>query len=83
MVRKLPRRLPQCEPRWRVSDAEMDNAATVKDGDTCMVISGTHKGQSGVAHDSKTSKPGHVTITVRQKNGECFKTLARNVIALP
>jgi len=53
----------------------------VKDGDACTVIAGTHKGKSGVVEDSKTSKTGHVTITVRQDNGECFKTLARNVVA--
>jgi hypothetical protein len=35
-----------------------------------------------VVQDSKTSKTGHVTITVRQDNGERFKTLARNVAAL-
>lgn len=55
---------------------------SVKDGDACKVIAGTHKGKSGVVQDSKTSKTGHVTITVRQDNGERFKTLARNVAAL-
>jgi hypothetical protein len=40
---------------------------------------GTHKGKSGVAQDRNVSKTGHVTITVRQDNGVCFKTLARNV----
>ena len=60
----------------------MDNAATVKQGDSCTVIAGTHKGKSGVVADSKVSKTGHVTITVRQDNGERFKTLARNVTAL-
>jgi len=29
----------------------------------------------------KTSKTGHVTITVVQKNGDRFKTLAKNVVA--
>ncbi len=57
--------------------------ASVKNGDTCTVIAGTHKGKSGVVQDCKTSKTGHVTITVCQENGERFKTLARNVIALP
>jgi ribosomal protein S4E len=51
----------------------------LKDGDRCRVIGGTHVGKSGTVHDIKTSKTGHVTITVKQKNGECFKTLARNV----
>jgi hypothetical protein len=30
--------------------------------------------------DINMSKSGHVTITVEQKNGERFKTLARNVV---
>ncbi|HXC60451.1 MAG TPA: hypothetical protein VN645_14140 [Steroidobacteraceae bacterium] len=40
----------------------------VKGGDWCEVVGGTHAG-----------KTGHVTITVVQKSGERFKTLARNV----
>lgn len=51
-----------------------------KDGDTCEVVAGTHKGKSGTVRDINTSKTGHVTITVVQKNGERFKTLARNVM---
>jgi len=51
-----------------------------KDGDHCEVTSGTHKGKSGTVRDINTSKTGHVTITVVQKNGERFKTLARNVV---
>jgi ribosomal protein S4E len=51
----------------------------VKDGDQCSVIAGTHTGKSGTVTDIKTSKTGHVTITVVQKSGERFKTLARNV----
>ena len=54
--------------------------ANVKDGDHCTVVAGTHKGKSGVVEDSNTSKTGHVTITVRQANGDCFKTLARSVV---
>jgi ribosomal protein L24 len=50
----------------------------LKDGDHCEVISGTHKGKAGRVSDLHTSKTGHVTITVEQKNGVCFKTLARN-----
>lgn len=52
----------------------------LKDGDHCKVVGGTHVGKSGTVTDIKTSKTGHVTITVVQKNGERFKTLARNVI---
>ena len=51
----------------------------LQDGDNCEVIRGTHVGKSGIVRDIKTSKTGHVTITVEQKNGVRFKTLARNV----
>lgn len=50
-----------------------------KDGDQCVVIGGTHKGKTGKVGDIKTSKTGHVTITVKQANGVRFKTLAKNV----
>ena len=50
------------------------------DGDLCEVVGGTHAGKSGTVRDIKTSKTGHVTITVVQANGERFKTLARNVV---
>jgi ribosomal protein S4E len=52
----------------------------LKDGDFCTVVAGTHSGKSGIVHDMHTSKTGHVTITVEQKNGVRFKTLAKNVI---
>lgn len=51
----------------------------LKDGNLCKVISGTHKGKSGFVQDIKTSKTGHITITVLQKNGVRFKTLGKNV----
>jgi ribosomal protein S4E len=51
----------------------------LKDGATCTVVGGTHAGKSGTVSDIKTSKTGHVTITVTQKNGVRFKTLAKNV----
>lgn len=44
-----------------------------------MVTSGTHKGKTGVVRDINTSKTGQMTITVGQKNGIRFKTLAKNV----
>lgn len=50
-----------------------------QDGDHCAVIAGTHAGKAGTVRDIKTSKTGHITITVVQKDGERFKTLARNV----
>ena len=55
---------------------------SLKDGDQCKVVGGTHSGKSGTVRDINTSKTGHVTITVVQKNGERFKTLAKNVVVL-
>ena len=54
-------------------------AGKLKDGAHCQVIGGVHAGKSGIVRDIHTSKTGHVTITVVQSNGECFKTLAKNV----
>ena len=51
----------------------------LRDGVHCSVVAGTHKGKSGTVRDIKTSKTGHVTITVVQKSADRFKTLARNV----
>lgn len=50
------------------------------DGAQCNVIDGTHAGKSGTVSDINTSKTGHITITVTQKNGVRFKTLAKNVV---
>lgn len=55
-------------------------ASEVKNGAHCTVVGGTHKAKSGIVQDMKTSKTGHVTITVQQKDGVRFKTLARNVV---
>ncbi|WP_316771834.1 KOW motif-containing protein [Pedobacter frigiditerrae] len=52
---------------------------TLKDGDQCNVIAGTHKGKSGKIGDINLSKGGHITITVTQDNGVRFKTLGKNV----
>jgi len=52
----------------------------LKEGDQCLVVAGTHAGKSGTVRDLNTSKTGHVTITVEQKNGVRFKTLGRSVI---
>lgn len=54
----------------------------LKDGDKCIVIAGTHKGKSGIVQDINLSKTGHITITVKQENGERFKTLGKNVNVL-
>ena len=51
----------------------------LKDGAKCKVVSGTHIGKSGKVTDIKTSKTGHITITVVQANGVRFKTLGKNV----
>ncbi len=52
----------------------------LNDGDQCKVIGGTHAGKSGTVRDINTSKTGHITITVEQKNGVRFKTLGKNVV---
>lgn len=52
---------------------------SVKDGDQCKVLAGTHAGKFGVVRDVKTSPSGAVTITVVQPSGVRFKTLAKNV----
>ena len=51
----------------------------LKDGGQCKVAGGTHAGKSGV-RDVHTSKAGHVTITVEQKDRVKFKTLGKNVV---
>ena len=61
----------------------MMNSTEVSDGASCKVVAGTHRGKSGTVHDIKTSKTGHVTVTVVQADGERFKTLAKNVAVQP
>ena len=51
----------------------------VIDGDDCVVTGGSHAGKCGIVEDRRTSKTGHVTITVRTADGARFKTLAKNV----
>lgn len=51
----------------------------LRDCDQCKVIGGTHVGKQGTVRDINTSKTGHITITVEQKNGVRFKTLGKNV----
>jgi ribosomal protein S4E len=60
---------------------EADSLA--RNGDYCVVVAGAHSGKSGVVRDRKTSKTGHVTITVQQADGVKFKTLARSVEVRP
>jgi hypothetical protein len=55
-------------------------SSKLKDGAHCKVVGGTHAGKSGSVTDIKTGKTGHVSITVVQKNGDRFKTLAKNVV---
>jgi ribosomal protein S4E len=50
------------------------------EGDRCRVTMGTHAGKTGTVRDMHTSKTGHITITVEQKNGLRFNTLGRNVV---
>jgi ribosomal protein S4E len=54
----------------------------LKNGDTCNVIGGTHKGKFGIVQDLKTGKTGHISITVLQNNGVRFKTLGKNVVLI-
>ena len=58
----------------------MTDTPQVTDGARCKVVAGTHAGKSGTVRDIKTSKTGHVTVTVVQADGERFKVLAKNVI---
>jgi hypothetical protein len=57
----------------------MSKTLKLKDGDQCTVVGGSHVGKSGTVRDINTSKTGHITITVIQKDGVRFKTLGRNV----
>ncbi|NQX37748.1 KOW motif-containing protein [Pedobacter steynii] len=59
---------------------ENKTVQNLKDGDQCLVIGGTHKGKSGRVSNVNTSKTGHITITVEQKNSVRFKTLGKNVV---
>ena len=61
----------------------MPVAQVLKEGVYCQVVRGTHAGKSGTVHDIKTSKSGHITITVKQRSGVRLKTLARNVEVRP
>jgi ribosomal protein S4E len=51
----------------------------LRDGARCKVIAGTHAGKSGVVKDINESKTGATTVTILQKDGERFKTLAKNL----
>lgn len=51
----------------------------MENGDPCVVMAGTHKGKAGTVEDRHLSKGGNVTITVRQADGNRFKTLERSV----
>ncbi len=59
---------------------EPQTSTKLKDGDQCKVVGGTHVGKSGTVRDINTSKTGHITITVEQKNRVRFKTLGKNVV---
>jgi len=54
---------------------------SLKNGDYCEVVGGMHADKSGTGRDIKTSKTGHVTITVVQRSGIRFKALARSVVS--
>jgi ribosomal protein S4E len=65
-----------------MADQKNPEKPGLKNGDQCKVIAGTHKGKAGTVADLKTSKTGHITITVVQENGERFKTLGRSVLVI-
>ncbi len=67
-------------PRRRVRvRMKTGRSGVLEDGAWCKVVAGTHAGKYGSATDIHTSKTGRVTLTVVQKDGVRFKTLARNV----
>jgi len=68
------------EDLLRLNIMKTKKSVQLKDGDQCKVIGGTHTGKSGTVRDINTSKTGHITITVEQKNGVRFKTLDKNVV---
>lgn len=51
----------------------------VKNGDQCIFFDGTHKGKSGIVQDLKTSKTGHVIITVLKNNGVRLNMLGKKI----
>ena len=55
--------------------------AALRAGAHCEVIGGAHAGKAGTVRDIHTSSSGSITITVVQKNGTRFKTLAKNVVS--
>lgn len=59
---------------------QRDQGPAVRNGDRCTVVAGTHRGKSGTVEDLKASRTGALTLTVRQADGERFKTLAKNVV---
>lgn len=63
-----------------ISTIMQTKTSTLKDGDQCKVVGGTHAGKSGTVRDINHSKTGHITITVVQENGVRFKTLGKNVV---
>jgi ribosomal protein S4E len=69
-------------PQVQHMGEEMTNrsSAELADGASCTVVKGTHAGKAGTVRDIRTSKGGHVTITVVQADGVRLKTLARNVV---
>ena len=84
---ELAHLLMKCEDRMVVDEKVYSTLMAMstnpnnklKDGAKCSVIAGTHAGKSGVVTDIRTSKTGHITLTVVQANGERFKTLGKNV----
>ena len=52
----------------------------IQDGANCTVVAGTFFFNDTATTEIYTSKTGQVTITVVQKDGVRFKTLAKSVV---
>lgn len=72
--------IAEVKRRYGTTTMKTRQTGKLKDGARCKVVGGTHEGKRGIVRDINTSKTGHVTVTVVQPGGECFKTLAKNIV---
>lgn len=75
-----PVNYPKSKRGENMNTAKQSTDIAVKDGDCCEVTAGTLAGKSGTARDIKISKSGQMTMTIVQRDGGRFKTLAKNVV---
>lgn len=57
----------------------MKNDSGLENGNYIRVTGGRHKRKDGTVKDLHLSKGGNWTLTVETKDGQRFKTLAKNV----